>query len=786
MCMDRLQVFSSVFSDSEIGGRIAIQRHSKELVVKHIRSLPLLVLLISLMPVAGHAQTPQWSGIIAPSRAIDWSKAGVPGGIPTRATICSSIAPYGSSGSPASPSAINSAVASCPTGEVVVLNAGTFYLNAPIDFAGVSNVTLRGSGADKTKIVIISSSNTCYPGFGGAVCVEPELNSFPSSSFNTNAADWTSGYSVGATSITLSSTKGLAVGMPLILDQCDDGFSGSAASGGASGCNTGSNADTGNVWNCVSPTANGGVCSSYSAGGATRINRAQEQQVLITNISGSTVTISPGLYMSNWRSGQSPGAFWPSNGGGSALYVTGDGVENLTFDMTQYTAAPSQSTAVLFNLAYGCWIIGTRIINTERNHVFIFQSSHITVANNYMYGTQNATSESYGVENWSGSDNLIVNNIGQHVVSPYLQGGPDEGVVWAYNYDTDEYYSTDSNWFMPGNYQHAAGSAMDLWEGNQGSGWIADAIHGTHNLATLFRNRYIGYQPSCYGVPCGQEVYAVQPTYVSRYFNVLGNVLGQSGVHTVYNDNPVTASSAGRTGAFAIYAVGWAGPNATYSSSVAPANDILSLTSFMRWGNYDTVNAAVEWNASEVPSTMSDTTGSPSIYANPVPSNQILPPSFYYPSQPSWWATPYGTPPWPANGPDVTGGSVPGTGGHANNIPAELCFANTPVDTSYQQSFAVAAATWSSGTVTLTAAMGSITEGEITVSGISPSGYNGTFQITASTLTSVSYALSLNPGSYASGGAVLYPNVRLFNGCSSTKLGSTPPQPPAGLTATVN
>jgi hypothetical protein len=578
---------------------------------------------------------------------------------------------------------------------------------------------------------------------------------------------------------------GLTVGMPLILDQCDDGFSGSAAAGGSSGCSSGSNTDTGNVWNCVSPTPSGGVCSSYSAGGATRTNRAQEQQVLVTGISGSTVTFTPGLYMPNWRSGQSPGAFWPSNG--SSLYVTGDGVENLTLDMTQYTASPSQSSGILLDLAYGCWVAGNRIINTERNHVWLFQASHNTIFNNYMFGTQNATSESYGIEHWSGSDNLIIDNIGQHVVSPYLQGGPDEGDVWAYNYDTDDYYTTDPNWFMPGNYQHTTGSGMDLWEGNQSSGFITDSIHGTHNLTTIFRNIYVGNQPSCYGVICGQEVYAVQLQYVNRYFNIVGNVLGQSGIQIVYDDNPATVSSPGGNISKAIYAVGWAGQNGTYSSEVAPTNDMLSVTSLMRWGNYDAVNAAVRWNSLEVPSNLTDTTGSPSRYANPVPANQTLPNSFYSPSQPSWWATPYGTPPWPAVGPDVTGGNIPGVGGHANNIPAELCYANTPIDPAYQHSYAVNAATWSSGTVTLVAAMGSVTQGEITVSGVNPAGYNGTFQITSSTGASVSYALASNPGTYGSGGSVLYPNIRLFNGCSTANSSSgPPPQPPTDVVATVN
>ena len=42
----------------------------------------------------------------------------------------------------------------------------------------------------------------------------------------------------------------------------------------------------------------------------------------------------------------------------------------------------------------------------------------------------------------------------------------------------------------------------------------------------------------------------------------------------------------------------------------------------------------------------------------------------------------------------------------------------------------------------------------ITVSGLNPASFNGTFLVTASTATSVSYALSTNPGAYVSGGTV--------------------------------
>jgi hypothetical protein len=84
----------------------------------------------------------------------------------------------------------------------------------------------------------------------------------------------------------------------------------------------------------------------------------------------------------------------------------------------------------------------------------------------------------------------------------------------------------------------------------------------------------------------------------------------------------------------------------------------------MRWGNYDTVHAAAQWNASEVPSSLGT-------FGNAVPASQALPNSFYLSARPAWWTAT----PWPAIGPDVAGGADPT--GHAYKIPAHACFDNT-------------------------------------------------------------------------------------------------------------
>jgi hypothetical protein len=91
----------------------------------------------------------------------------------------------------------------------------------------------------------------------------------------------------------------------------------------------------------------------------------------------------------------------------------------------------------------------------------------------------------------------------------------------------------------------------------------------------------------------------------------------------------------------------------------------------LRWGNYDTVNGSVQWNSSEIP-----TTGVPYINGNPVPSSHTLPNSFYLPTQPNWW----GSEPFPAVGPDVSGGSGPS--GLVYNNPAANCYLNVLAGTS--------------------------------------------------------------------------------------------------------
>src|SRR5436305_3799313 len=66
------------------------------------------------------------------------------GGVPNRTTVCATLSPSGGNDSPA----IQAKLDSCPSGQVVMLNPGTFIVN---DYLLIhSSITLRGSGAGTT------------------------------------------------------------------------------------------------------------------------------------------------------------------------------------------------------------------------------------------------------------------------------------------------------------------------------------------------------------------------------------------------------------------------------------------------------------------------------------------------------------------------------------------------------------------------------------------------------------------------------------------------------------
>jgi len=153
--------------------------------------------------IGGHSQV--WSGILTNTQAIDWSGTGVTnglsGGIPARTTNCASLT------SSATAAQINSALASCPSGQTVYLAAGTYNITATINVP--SNVTLRGAGANQTILNATNGNNGDVVSLGSG---------FPSYS----PVNVTGGSTNGSTGITLSSASGIKAGSYLVIAETNN------------------------------------------------------------------------------------------------------------------------------------------------------------------------------------------------------------------------------------------------------------------------------------------------------------------------------------------------------------------------------------------------------------------------------------------------------------------------------------------------------------------------------------------------------------------------------------
>lgn len=643
------------------------------------------VLLLLVCPTL-RAQTTSvsapWTGVLAASRAIVWNP-GVVGGIPNRTNICTSLT------SSATTSDINSAITSCGNngGGVVYLGAGTYSsVTNGICFGGVSNVTLRGAGANQTILAPTAGDAGCN-GAGASIGVASGDNNWKGGMSN-GPVSWTAGYTAGTSVITLASVPNLKIGNPIILDQLND----TEDNGGilvVQSTSTGT---------AVAPGLIGPYSTSGNTGGAAPCASSssdancysQEQIVTVVSCNGVTtvgaacsgtnvaIGISPSLHMPNWSSAKSARAWWATH---PAMM---DGVEDLTIDSTNNIGA----SGVEFFNCQNCWAKGIISIQTNEGQTRMEYANHVSIVNSYLFLTQHGATASYGFECYSGSDELVENNIMQAVTSPSLFE-TCSGTVLDYNFSINNYYPANPGYNVNAHGDHSAGVDTSLVEGNIGNVVTADVIHGTHNLMTYFRNYYNGPQSACYASgstyatssyeTCFSGLTPMQIYAFSRFYNVIGNILGTTGVTTVYSSTTPGNNNAILLGG---------------GNGGVPQDPNVPAT-LMLWGNADAATGfgSPRFNCTEVPTSL---TGIQAPFSNPCPTSDTLPPSFYYTSTPAWW--PSGKP-WPPIGPDITSGNLSictsGTyanswvtsssqcgggssatvaGGHVNSIPAMDCY----------------------------------------------------------------------------------------------------------------
>jgi len=345
-----------------------------------------------------------------------------------------------------------------------------------------------------------------------------------------------------------------------------------------------------------------------------------------------------------------------------------NGLENLSIDQTNAPDPPG------FFDCYQCWIKNIRSMHGGRSHINSHQTFRDEVRDSYFYEAQNpGATESYGIEISIASTAIVVeNNIFEQVTAPVLFG-VGAGCVIAYNYMTNNQNGATN--MGPAFYSHNAGNNMNLWEGNNLNGIDVDDSWGGSSQGTLFRNMIAAWQ---FGK--NQYTYGVSIEAHNRAFNVIGNVLGQPGYDTNYESYATTTTGPGVNGGDAvntsIYALGWTGYSGWGGCSGSAGCDPLVRPTLMRWGNWDVVHNATQWDSTEAsPAAISYVNANfTSSYFSSLA--HTLPASLYYSSKPSWWPAAKA---WPAIGPDVIAGNIglcTGTYAGTQAITASQCTAN--------------------------------------------------------------------------------------------------------------
>lgn len=606
--------------------------------MKHRHSLFVSLVLFSL-PSCLSSQP--WSGILLPTSgsgacalsagrcAIDWTASGVPGGIPSGtwtqsgSTITAAQSPC-SNGSGDCTSTIQTALNACGGSKYVLLGAGTFRINGNLTVP--DHCVLRGSGADQT---ILDAHGT-----SGAVVALGVDYAAPTVA---NSTAISSGATAGSTSIGVASATNIAIGGYLMVTELNDSAYVSIA---------------GNEGSCT-------WCDASMWSGT----RARGQIVEVTSKSGTTIGFTPALYTDY---SHTPLA---SPFTASAKYA---GVENLQV----YANNTGYSENFAMSECAYCWISGVEGNYTDGDHVQASCSYRGQIQNSYF---SNAFLHQPGghdsdITIYNKSSGILVqNNILERLhVSIMLEWGAAGNVI-AYNYMFGNFENGSTTALSGAISTHGAHPQFNLWEGNIAQTFHLDSTWGSHSHNTAFRNWSKGTTKTCsvsgsgrISVTCS-GTWAIQANrafsidFLGPSYNLVGNVAGSQDMANLYSygnpmpqvnqvvavcgPTPCGPSSRSYDNKAYAYSLGYGGlsdDGSSVSDSIVPYSTLFSH------GNYASPAGTVTWSGSVT---------------------QNLPASLYLPSKPAW----FGAVPWPAIGPDVTGG-LSNAYGHAYAIPAEACY----------------------------------------------------------------------------------------------------------------
>ena len=217
--------------------------------------------------------------------------------------------------------------------------------------------------------------------------------------------------------------------------------------------------------------------------------------------------------------------------------TVGVGLESLTIDCNNLAVAGLQAEQM-----WGCWIKDVEIRRSRNRQMILVVFNQSEIRHCYTHETYTPQGPNHeGIDFYNRSCwNLVEDNICENGGFPQIILGDSAGGnscnVIAYNFCKNT--ATGSS--IAGadiSFNHGAHNSFNLAEGNiVGNGISSDGYFGSSSHNTILRN-WAAAKPYIVGIPIPYAVNsglrAIQLNRMSNYYNVVGNVLGDSSFSTL-------------------------------------------------------------------------------------------------------------------------------------------------------------------------------------------------------------------------------------------------------------
>lgn len=414
---------------------------------------------------------------IPDSRLTSWVPGvdvGIIGGIPVRTNIVNvtGLVFDDPDAEAANTAIINGFIAGASDGDVILLPSGTFW--GGFSFTpSQSNRTVRGAGMDVT-IIKVSTNVAAFAGSSSDYD-----HNFPTS----DNIDSSGTHIRGDDTITITDTSDFYSGAMALL-------------------NIQNNRDDAGI-------EDGSIPFVYEVRPINEFTR--RQMIRVESKTSSTITFNPPLLF---------------NAPGSDIKITlfrqrcvGVGIEDITFDCEDATT----QWGVWFDQCYGCWMKNLRVMRVYNYAIFLSNSLHCEVRGCFMDRRKSGGSNGSALLSNLVGNSLIEDNI-LYRNNPLIEvneGCTGNAVLYNLFEDPRPNAGIDSN--------HNPHNSYNLYEGNITPNVQCDGYYGSTSEDTVYRNWITGFA-------AGDFVFIVSLNRFTRYYGVVGNIIGTSG--WPYGDNP--------------------------------------------------------------------------------------------------------------------------------------------------------------------------------------------------------------------------------------------------------